>query len=155
MGLVIWCIVLPASLAVVWIFLRRPFRQFSEEMHVDQAREHFRMQREWLEAHFLGALAKVDPLERIRWEDAHWHDEVLWARDRRSRILLAMIGVHFDGQAYDEFGYPQPRHATAIFEYRKGRWYSEGKRLDEVRPDEAVLRGRQFEPVVTHQRRDY
>jgi len=147
--------VVPVCLAIGWVFLRRPFRQFSEEIHVDQAREHFRMQREWLEAHFLGALAKVDPLERIRWEDAHWHDEVLWARDRKSRVLLALIGVHFDSQAYDKFGDPQPRHATAMFEYRKGRWYAEAKRLDEIRPDEAVLRGQRFEPVVTHQRRVY
>jgi len=155
MGLVIWGVVVPACMIVGWLFIRRPFRQYSEEILVDQAREQFRMQREWLEAHFLGALAKVDPLERIRWEDACWHDEVLWARDRQSRVLLAMIGVHFEGQAFDEFGDPQPRHATAIFEYRKNRWFAEGKRLDEIRPDEAVLRGQRFEPVVMHHRRVY
>ena len=37
------------------------------------------------------------------------------------------------------------------FEYRKGRWIAEGKRLDEIRPDEAVGRDRRYEPVVvTH-----
>ena len=41
-------------------------------------------------------LGKLDPVEGIRWEDAHWHDEVLWARDRQSRTFLALVGVHFD-----------------------------------------------------------
>ena len=41
-----------------------------------------------------------------------------------------------------------PRHATALFEFRKGRWHVEGKRLDEVRPDEAVGRNQRFEAVA-------
>jgi hypothetical protein len=124
-------------------------------MHVDRARELFRPQREWLEARFLSALGKSDPLERLRWEDAHWHDEILWARDRKTRVLLALIGVHFDGPEFDPLGESPSRHATALFEFRRGRWVAEGKRLDEVRPDEAVLRGQRFEPVVTQPRRPY
>ena len=155
MGSVIWCILVLNCLASGWVFLRRRFRQFSEEMHVDLAREHFRMQREWLEARFLGAIEKADSIERIRWEDAQWHSEILWARDRKSRVFLALVRVHFNGQAYNEVGGSQFRHATAIFEFRKGRWHAEGQRLDEMRPDEAVLRGKRFEPVVMHQRRMY
>ena len=37
-----------------------------------------------------------------------------------------------------------PRHATALFEFRKGRWHVEGKRLDEVRPDEAIGRNQRL-----------
>jgi hypothetical protein len=155
MGFLIWGGILPACLFAGWLILRRPVRQFAEDLHVDRAREQFRHQREWLEARFLGALAKVDPQERLRWEDAHWHDEVLWARDRQSRVFLALIGVHFDIQPFEELTGLTPRHATALFEYRKGRWVAEGKRLDELRPDEAVLRGQRFEPVVTHPRRAY
>ncbi len=102
-----------------------------------------------------GALAKVDPPERLRWEDAHWHDEILWARDRHTRRLLALIGVHFDSDPFDDPADSCPRHATALFEFRKGRWAAEGKRLDEIRPDEAVRRNQRFEPVVTHPRRGY
>jgi hypothetical protein len=155
MGLIIWGVVLPACLVAAWLIVRRPVRQFLEEMHVDHARELFRQQREWLEARFLGALAKVDPSERLRWEDAHWHDEILWARDRHTRRLLALIGVHFDSDPFDDPSDSHPRHATALFEFRKGRWVAEGKRLDEIRPDEAVRRSQRFEPVVTHPRRGY
>jgi len=155
MGLIIWGGVLPACLLAGWFVLHRPVRRFAEELHVDHARDLFRRQREWLEARFLGALAKVDPVERVRWEDAHWHDEVLWARDRQTRVFLALIGVHFDDADFDGFGDPSPRHATALFEYRKGRWVADGKRLDEVNPDEAVLRNHRFEPVVPNPRRVY
>ena len=153
MGLIIWGCVVPTCVVVCWLVLRRPVRQFAEELHVDHARELFRLQREWLEARFLGSLAKIDPIERIRWEDAHWHDEVLWARDRQTRSFLALIGVHFDGQGFDDLGVPTPRHATALFEFRRGHWCADGKRIDETRPAEAVLRSHRFEPVVVTQPR--
>jgi hypothetical protein len=135
--------------AAVWIVLRNPFRQVFQEMHIDHARDLFRAQREWLEARFLTALGRLDPAERLRWDDAHWHDEVVWARDRQTRRLLALIGVHFDAHPFDDPAEPAPRHATALFEYRKGRWIADGKRLDATRPDEAFLRHqRLFEPVA-------
>ena len=96
--------------------------------------------------------ARSTPIERLRWEDAHWHDEVLWARDRQTRRLLALIGVHFDADPFDDLPDSAARHATALFEFRKGRWHAEGKRLDEIRPDEAVRRNQRFEPVVTASR---
>jgi hypothetical protein len=155
MALIIWMGILPTCLLALWLILRRPARQFAEEMHVDHARALFRQQREWLEARFLGALGKLDPIERLRWEDAHWHDEVLWARDRQSRRLLALIGVHFDANPFEDLPDANPRHATALFEFRKGRWHADGKRLDEIDPDEAVRRNHRFEPVVLHPRRGY
>ena len=149
----LWTTLAAACLVVVWAIVRRPVRLFAEERRVEHARTLFRQQREWHEARFLSGLARVDPLERVRWEDAHWHDEVLWARDRQTRVFLALIGVHFDGPNFDLLGEPCPRHSTALFEFRKGRWRAEGKRLDEIQPDEAVLRNHRFEPVVSHQRR--
>jgi hypothetical protein len=149
----IWVGILPACLIALFLILRRPARQFAEEMHVDHARDLFRQQREWLEAKFLSALSKLDPIEGLRWEEAHWHDEVLWARDRQTRRLLALIGVHFDSSPFEDPPDSSMRHATALFEFRKGRWFAEGKRLDEVRPDEAVRRNQRFERVVLHQRR--
>jgi hypothetical protein len=139
-------------MVVAWMILRRPFRLSFERMHVDHARDLFHQQREWLEARFLKALSRVDPEEGLRWEEAHWHDEVLWARDRQTRRLLALIGVHFDSDPFDDPLGARPRHATALFEFRKGRWVAEGKLLDELRPAEAVLRYQRFEPVVLHLR---
>jgi hypothetical protein len=60
--------------------------------------------------------------------------------------LLALVCVHFDAGPYE-----QGRLATAVFEYRKGRWCADGKRLDETRPDQVVGRNRPFEPVAVVQ----
>ena len=153
MSYLIWGVLLPGCFLAAWWVIRRPMRLLIEEMHVDRARTLFRQQREWLEARFLTDLARVDPIERVRWEDAHWHDEILWARDRQTRRLLALIGVHFDSSLFDELSDPKARHATALFEFRKGRWHAEGKRLDEIRPDEVVRRNQRFEPVDMNPRR--
>ncbi len=172
MSYLIWGVLLPGCFLAAWWVIRRPVRLLIEEMHVDHARTLFKQQREWLEARFLGALGRSNPAERLRWEDARWHDDIHWARDRKSRGLLALVGVHFDvtaePSAFDddhamfetgtdllfEEDLPAPapvvarQHATALFEFRKGRWVADGKRLDDTRPDEAFLRNQRFEPVA-------
>jgi hypothetical protein len=146
MGLLIWAGILLACIFIAWMVLRRPLRQIVDDVNVDHARELFHRQREWLEARFISALSHTDPTEGQRWETAHWHDEVLWARDRQTRHLLALVCVHFEPGPFDLLS--NPRHATALFEFRKGHWWVEGKRLDEMRPDEAVGRNQPYEAVA-------
>ncbi|MFO0908950.1 MAG: hypothetical protein U0794_11420 [Isosphaeraceae bacterium] len=134
MGLIIWGGVVPACLLAAWFILRRPVRHLAEDLRLDGARSQFRRQREWLEVRFLNGLSRLDPVERTRWEDAHWQNEVVWARDRQTRTLLALVSVLFPEPGFDEFGEPRPRHATALFEFKKGRWIAEGRRLDQVHP---------------------
>ncbi|MBX6313492.1 MAG: hypothetical protein IRY99_11335, partial [Isosphaeraceae bacterium] len=100
-------------------------------------------------------LGQLDPVERLRWEEARWQDDVYWGRDRQTRRLLAFVGVSFAADPDPEAppsGDP-PRLATALFEYRDGRWRAEGKHLDEIRPDEAFFHHRQFVPVGLSRRR--
>jgi len=147
-------LVLPASLAATWLILRLSLRQIFDVMQADQAREQFRLRRESMEARFLNLLAKSDPNERLRWEDAHWHDEVVWARDRQTRRFLALVWVHFDADRLDaqDSGH-RSRLATVVFEHYRGQWHAEGKRLDEIRPDEAFLQHQRFEPILLPDRR--
>jgi hypothetical protein len=145
MDFLIWAVILLVLVLMALIGLRRPVRQIVEDVHVDHARDLFHQQREWLEARFISALARDDPAEGRRWESAHWHDEVLWARDRQTRHLLALVCVHFEHGSFELL--PAPTHATALFEFRKNHWHAEGKRLDEIRPDEAVGRNQPYEAV--------
>jgi hypothetical protein len=146
MAVMIWAGILAICLLAAWFVLRRPLRQIVEDVHVDHAREQFHQQREWLEARFVSALGRDDPSEGQRWDSAHWHDEILWARDRQSRHLLALVCVHFEPGPFDLLS--PARHATAVFEFRKARWCADGKRLDEMRPNEAVGRNQRFEAVA-------
>jgi hypothetical protein len=149
MALLIGAGILLVGAFVASLILRRPLRQIVEDMHVDHARVIFHQQREWLEARFISAIHRADPFEGERWEKAHWHDEVLWARDRQTRHLLALVCVHFEPGPFELSS--SLRHVTVLFEFRKGRWRADGKRLDETRPHEAIGRNERFEPVTDSQ----
>jgi hypothetical protein len=148
-----WAGVLLACLVAGVLIVRGPVRRLAEEMQAERARALFRPRREWLEADFLSALGHLSPTERVRWEDAHWHDEVHWARDRKTRRLLALIAVHFDPGFFDEQSDPAARQATALFEFRQGRWHAEGQRLECACPGEVFLRNQAWEPLLVHPRR--
>jgi hypothetical protein len=146
MALLIGAGILSVCFLVTWLILRRPVRQIVEDVRVESARAVFHQRREWLEARFISALSLSEPVEGERWEDAQWQDEVLWARDRQTHHLLALVCVEFEADPFDLS--PVPRHATALFEFRKGNWCADGKRIDEVRPLEAVGRNQRFEAIV-------
>jgi hypothetical protein len=143
-------LMLPATLAVAWLILRRPFREICGEISFEKARERFRQQREHLEAKFVTQASRLDPSEAERWEEARWQDVVVWARDRKTRVLLALVAVEF---AEEPFSDSPNHHATAIFEFRRDEWGTEGRGLDEVRPDEAFLLHHRLEPIVVAHRR--
>ena len=115
MGWIIWGIILPSCLVAAWLIVRNPLRLVFEDLRIDKAHLRFRQQREWLEVRFLKALGKVDPIERLRWEDARWHDQVHWARDSQTRRLLALVEVHFEAAPFDSPPGPLAGHATALF----------------------------------------
>ena len=139
---------MPACLTLGWVLMRRPLRQFAEDLHVDRACDVFRMRREWLEARFVSALERVDPIAHLRWEDAHWLNDIYWVRDRQTRVLLALVGVEFRDKEVGLHGPNVPSRATAVFEFRKGRWHAEGRRLDESNPGDLIFRNPRFEPVL-------
>ena len=149
MGWIIWGVVLPSCLVAAWLIVRNPLRQVLEEMRVDQARLRFRQQREWLEADSSGP-GKADPIERLRWEDAHWHERSSGPATARPAACSpwsrsTSTPIPFDDDA---------PHATALFEYRKGRWFADGKRLDATRPDEAFRRLAASSPSPSQPRPD-
>ncbi len=145
MGLLIATGVLTGCFLAAWAVLLRPVRRMVEDVRIEHARALFHRNRERLEARFISALDRSDPTECEMWESAHWHDDVLWVRDRQTHHLLALTCVHFEPEPF-EFSTDQ-RHATAIFEFHDGHWCAQGKHLDELRPDEAIDLFRRFETV--------
>ena len=137
--------VLSTASAAAYLILRRPIREIFEEIGFEKARVRFRHQRERLEARFITALGRFDPEEQQRWDDAEWRDEVAWARDRKTRMLAALVGVRFDPPPFSDL---PPRDAAALFEYRDGSWFTDGLWFDSVRPDEAIALQRRLEPVL-------
>jgi len=141
---------LPTSVALAYLILKRPIREIREELDFERARRKFRRHREWLEVQFLHAMKHQEPEELARWEEADWLRDVSWARDRNSRVLHALAAVKFPDPPFTD---SPPHHASAVFEYRRGRWTTQGDWIDELRPNEAVLAARRFEPIIILPRR--
>lgn len=138
---------LPICFAAMVAVLRSTLGGMAGPEHWDRARDEFRLRREWLEARFLNGLAQLDPSERRRWERANWHDDVTWARDRQTGRFLALVEVHFDPDRDEIVPDTSRHHATVVFEYVRGQWRTDGRRLDELSPHEAFLRNFRYEPV--------
>jgi hypothetical protein len=140
-----WAVVGAAvlSLAVLAV-LRRPLRRLSRDIQVERARELFRLQRERLELLFLPAAAATGKPRGLRWVECTFEDEVLFARDRRSRELLALAGVTVRFEAVaggDMEGLPAVgdlRSASAVFFFHRGKWQTVGKAVFNMNPGEAV-----------------
>ena len=130
-----------------WWVVRQSIRSLVGSRDTEQARAVFRRVREHLEADFVRCVARAEPFEGSQWESARWGDEVVWARDRRTGHLLALVGVELEN------GTECGRRATAVFECRGERWVAEGRRLDAVEPSEAFDRRSDLEPLVIPLRR--
>lgn len=148
MSPILWAALIPTGIGCGWLLIRRPLRDALEDLNLDRAREQFRIQREGLEARFVATVNRTEPVEGLRWDEAEWRDEVVWARDRRTRRILALVGVAFEPEVFGGYSDPPARHATALFEYRKGKWVADGRRLDEIRPHEAFIGNQRLEPIA-------
>ncbi len=113
-------------------------------MNHAHAREAFKLQRERLEAHFLRAAAATGKPRGLRWADIEWEQEVLFARERTTGQLAALIGATIAFEAIegsDMEGLPAVgnlRNASAVFFFQRGQWHTVGKAIFNMNPDEAI-----------------
>jgi hypothetical protein len=128
-------VVLSFCAVAAWLIVRRMIAAVVEEYQGEVGRQAFRRERERLEFRFLQALERANPEERVRWDDAHWKDEVYWARDRGTRRLLALVGVDLPPSTAADLG--RGTTVTALFEFRRGRWMADGRFVETAAPADA------------------
>lgn len=136
------------------LLLWRPWRARSAAARLRLARTRFQFQRERVEAEFLPAAAASGKPRGLRWQSCDWDNGVVFARDRQTGLLLALVGVTIRFEAVegsDMEGLPAVgnlRNASAVFFYRDGRWQTQGKTVFNLNPDEAVAHFKnQYEQV--------
>jgi hypothetical protein len=140
-----WIVVLAVAVvaAVVLLFGRRLHR-LGHEIQAERAQELFRLQRERLELLFLPAAAETGKPRGLRWVECSFDDDVIYARDRTTREVVALVGVTIRFEAVegsDMEGLPAVgnlRNASAVFFFHKGRWQTNGKAVFNMNPAEAV-----------------
>src|SRR5207302_11317939 len=104
----------------------------------------FKLQRERLEAHFLAAAAASGKPRGLRWTDIEWEPDVVFARERQTGQLAALVGASIRFEAVeggDMEGLPAVgnlRNASAVFFFHRGQWHTVGKAIFNMNPGEAI-----------------
>jgi hypothetical protein len=146
MGVWWWVLIVAGivvGVAIIFGFWR-PLRRLGHNIQAERAQELFRLQRERLELSFLPAAAATGKPRGLRWVDCSFDDEVVFARDRNSRELLALVGVTIRFEAIEGSDMEglaavgNLRNASAVFYFHKGRWNTAGKAVFNLNPAEAV-----------------
>lgn len=150
-----WILIGVAAVVVVGIAVAwRPVSSVLREIRTERARELFHLQRERLEAKFFDLAAKTGKPRGLRWVDADWDDGVRFVRERQTGAMAALVGitVRFEaipgGGMEDNPNVSNLRDATAVFNYVRCQWITEGRALFNMSPDGAIDRyHEQYEPV--------
>ena len=128
------------TLMVLW----RPIRGRLREQELARARRDFHRQREHLEARFVQLAGRSGKPRGLEWVRCDFDDDVIYARNRRSGELSALVGVTIGFEAVEGGGMEgveavgNLRAATAVFHVLKGAWSTEGRALFNLNPTEAI-----------------
>jgi len=104
---------------------------------------------------FLAAAAASGKPRGLRWKTCHLHDKLLFACDRTTEELHALVGVTVSfeaiqgGDMEDVEAVGNLRYATAIFTFRQGRWTTDGRVAFNLEPAQTLERYRESLVVLS------
>jgi hypothetical protein len=122
----------------------RPIRVARQAERLARAQRDFHRQREMLEAKFIERASSTGKPRGLRWTDVDFDDDVLYARDRRSRRLKALVAIEVSFEAIEGGGMEEVeavsrvRAATAEFLHDGDRWTTQGRVYFNLAPSAAV-----------------
>ncbi len=130
------------ALAAGWLWRR--WRAVQLQAQRQLARLQFADERAELEAMFLKAAAATGKPRGLNWENCQFGDDHVFAVDRVTGELFAMVGATISftaipgGDMEDVEAVSNLRYATAVFVYRRGSWHSNGQAMFNLEPAQAV-----------------
>lgn len=116
----------------------------SKSQRIDRAKRDFHSQREQLEAKFLELAGASGKPRGLAWEECDFENSVAYVRDRRTSQLSALVSVTIRFSAIEGGGMEDVeavdnlRAATGVFQWRSGRWTTDGRVLFNMNPIQAV-----------------
>ncbi len=122
----------------------RPLRAARSAERLARAQRDFHRQRELLEARFIERAAASGKPRGLRWADVDFDDDVIYARDRRTRQLKALVAIEVGFEAIEGGGMEDVeavsnvRAATAEFLHDGTRWATEGRVFFNLAPSATV-----------------
>jgi hypothetical protein len=132
--LLFFAIATVAAVATVAVVLAvRPIQAARQAERLARAQRDFHRQREPLEAKFIERAAASGKPRGLRWLDVDFEDDVVYARDRRSGRLKALVAIDVSFEAVAGGGMEEVeavsnvRAATAEFVHDGTRWQTAGR----------------------------
>jgi len=134
-----------AIVAILAVILAvRPIRAARQAERLARAQRDFHRQREPLEAKFIERAAATGKPRSLRWHDVDFDDDVVYARDRRSGRLKALVAIEVSFEAIPGGGMEEVeavgnvRAATAEFVHDGSRWQTDGRVFFNLAPTATV-----------------
>jgi len=137
-----FCLAAVAGVAIALAV--RPLRAARSAERLARAQRDFHRQREFLEAKFIERAAASGKPRGLRWTDVDFDDGVIYARDRRSRRLKALVAIEVSFEAIEGGGMEEVeavsnvRAATAEFLHDGSRWNTDGRVYFNLAPSATV-----------------
>ncbi|NBW97726.1 MAG: hypothetical protein EBR28_13620 [Planctomycetia bacterium] len=122
----------------------RPIRAARLAERLARSQRDFHRQREQLEAKFIERASMSGKPRGLRWTDVTFDDDVVYARDRKSRGLKALVAIEVSFEAVEGGGMEEVeavsnvRAATAEFLYDGTRWQTDGRVYFNLAPTATV-----------------
>jgi hypothetical protein len=136
------CVAALAGLATALAL--RPIRLARQAERLARSQRDFHRQREQLEAKFIEKAAISGKPRGLRWTDVTFDDDVVYARDRRSGNLKALVAIEVCFEAIEGGGMEaveavsNVRAATAEFLLDGNRWRTDGRVYFNLAPSATV-----------------
>ena len=134
-----------AAMAVMALAVAvRPIRAARRAEKLARTQRDFHRQREQLEAKFIDLAAASGKPRGLRWTKVEFDDDVVYARDRRSQSLKALVAIEVSFEAVEGGGMEEVeavsnvRAATAEFLHDGTRWCTVGRVYFNLAPSAAV-----------------
>lgn len=134
-----------AAVAIMAIALAlRPIRAARQSERLALEQRDFHRQREQLEAKFIERASISGKPRGLRWTEVTFDDDVVYARDRHTGRLKALVAIEVSFEAVEGGGMEEVeavsnvRAATAEFLHDAGRWKTEGRVYFNLAPTATV-----------------
>ena len=115
------------------VMVVRPVQAARRAERLARTQRDFRRQREQLEAKFIDEAAASGKPRGLRWSDVAFDDDVIYARDRKTSGLKALVAIEVCFEAIEGGGMEEVeavsnvRAATAEFLHDGERWFTKGR----------------------------
>jgi hypothetical protein len=122
----------------------RPIRLARQAERLARSQRDFHRQREQLEAKFIAQAAISGKPRGLRWTDVSFDDDVVYARDRHTGSLKALVAIEVCFEAIEGGGMEEVeavsnvRAATAEFLLDGNRWRTDGRVYFNLAPSATV-----------------